>query len=48
MLSIPVGDTAINLVIYPPNLERVTLKTRNGRVRERARIDAVKALLRQT
>ena len=48
VLSIPVGDTAINLVIYPPNLERVTLKTRNGRVRERARIDAVKALLRQT
>lgn len=48
VLTIPVDDTVINLVIYPPNLERVIPKTRSGRIRERARIDTVKALLRQT
>ena len=45
VLTIQNADTVINLVIYPPNEERVTLKTRDGRVRERARLDAVRSLL---
>lgn len=40
------GDTA-NLVIYPPQDERITFYTRDGRVRERARMEAVAALLAQ-
>jgi hypothetical protein len=39
-------DTAdANLVIYPPQLERVSLKHRDGRARERMRADALRALL---
>jgi hypothetical protein len=39
-------DTAdANLVIMPPNLERVSLKFRDGRTRERIRADALRALL---
>lgn len=34
-----------NLVVYPAQLERIVLKTRDGRVRERARLDAVRELL---
>ena len=45
VLTIHVDDTITNLVIYPPNQERVTQKMRDGRTRERARLDAVKALL---
>ena len=39
-------DTAdANLVIYPPRLERVSLKYRDGRTRERIRADALRAML---
>lgn len=39
-------DTAdANLVIYPPRLERVSLKTRDGRPRERIKADALRKLL---
>ena len=39
-------DTAdANLVIYPPRLERVSLKTRDGRPRERIKADALRRLL---
>ena len=39
-------DTAdANLVIFPPQLERVVLKHRDGRPRERVRADALRALL---
>lgn len=39
-------DTAdANLVIMPPHLERVSLKHRDGRSRERVRVDALRALL---
>lgn len=45
VLTIDDGDTVTNLVIYPPKQERVTFKTRDGRTRERARLEAVKSLL---
>ena len=35
----------INLVLYPPDLERVSFKTRDGRPRPRARLEAVQRLL---
>ena len=39
-------DTATaNLIIYPTHEERVTPRTRDGRIRQRARLDAVMALL---
>lgn len=41
-----VSDSAVtNLVIYPLDDERVSFKTRDGRVRERARLDVVNKLL---
>lgn len=45
VLTIRTDNAVANLVIYPPNEERVTLRTRDGRIRERARLDAVQALL---
>lgn len=39
-------DTAdANLVIYPPQLERVVMKHRDGRPRERIRAEALRALI---
>ncbi len=39
-------DTAdANLVIFPPQMERVVLKHRDGRPRERIRADALRALI---
>lgn len=39
-------DTAeANLVIFPPQLERVVMKQRDGRPRERIRADALRALI---
>ena len=38
-------DAAINLIVYPPQHERVTFKTRDGRSRPRARIETVRKLL---
>jgi hypothetical protein len=45
VLSIHADDAVVNLIIYPPNEERVTFKTRDGRIRERARLDALRTLL---
>lgn len=40
------GDAVLsNLVIYPRDQERVSLRTRSGRIRERARLDVVNRLL---
>ncbi len=35
----------INLVLYPPDLERIRFKTRDGRPRPRARLEVVQRLL---
>jgi len=41
-------DTAeANLVIFPPQMERMAMKQRDGRPRERIRADALRALLRE-
>ena len=45
VLTLHSDDTDINLVVYPAHEERVSFKTRDGRVRPRARLDAVKKLL---
>lgn len=45
VLTIPIDDVVANLVIYPRNEERISSKTRDGRVRERARLAIVKKLL---
>ena len=45
VLTIEEEDSVTNLIIYPANEERVTHKTRDGRVRPRARRDAVLKLL---
>ena len=45
VLTLYDGDTAINLVIYSRQDERVVFRTHDGRVRPRARIAAVKRLL---
>lgn len=47
VLTVYDDETAINLVVYPPQDERVVFRTRDGRVRARARIDAVRRLLEQ-
>ena len=39
------GEFAANLIVFPSRDERVLLKTHDGRTRERARVDAVEALL---
>lgn len=38
-------DAVVNLVVYPSHEERVAFKRRDGRVRPRARLDAVRKLL---
>ena len=45
VLTIHSDDAVANLIIYPPHEERVTFRTRDGRVRQRARLDAVNKLL---
>lgn len=47
VLQVEWDGEAANLVIYPPQDERSALRNRDGRVRERARLDAVAALLHQ-
>jgi hypothetical protein len=47
VLTIHSDNAIANLIIYPVNQERVVLKTRDGRVRQRARLDAVKNLLQK-
>jgi len=45
VLTINDDDVLINLIVYPANQERVSFKTRDGRVRPHARLDAVLKLL---
>lgn len=45
VLSLDLGDAIANLVVYPPHEERVTLRTRDGRIRERVQLPALEALL---
>ena len=45
VLTVHSEDAIANLIVYPPQEERVSFKSRNGRVRQRARLDAVKKLL---
>ena len=45
VLTVHAADADINLVIYPRDAERVVSRTRDGRVRPRARREAVLALL---
>ena len=48
VLTVQDDDVVVNLVVYSSQDERVTFKTRDGRVRPRARIEAVKKLLAAT
>lgn len=45
VLTIHDEDSIANLIIYPPHEERVTLRTRDGRVRSRTRLDGLMKLL---
>lgn len=47
VLVVQTEDADVNLIIFPPQLERTTFKYRDGRTRERARIDAVAALVQE-
>lgn len=45
VLRIEAEEADVRLIVLPPNQERVNFKSRDGRIRERARPDAVHALL---
>ena len=45
VLTIHSDDAIANLIVYPTDEERVTFKTRDGRIRQRARLEAVRKLL---
>ncbi|MCB1964838.1 MAG: hypothetical protein KDI64_01980 [Candidatus Accumulibacter sp.] len=45
VLTIVIDDAVANLVVYPRDDERVIFKTRDGRTRERARLETVNKLL---
>ncbi len=45
VLQVPVDDAIANLVIYPIHDERVVFRHRDGRIRERAKTEAVAALI---
>jgi hypothetical protein len=45
VLTLDDGDTVTNLIIYPAHEERIVFKTRDGRVRQHARLDAVIKLI---
>ena len=45
VLTVHSDDDVANLIIYPIHEERVSFKTRDGRTRQRARLDAVIRLL---
>jgi len=45
VLTLHSDETVANLIIYPTQEERVAFKTRDGRTRPRARIDAVNKLI---
>ena len=48
VLTIQSEDATVNLIVYPPNEERVAFKTRDGRIRPRVRLDALRQLLADT
>lgn len=48
VLTIVGEETVANLVIYPRDDERLNLRARDGRVRERARLDIVQRLLAES
>ena len=45
VLTIDDDDAVINLIVYPAHQERVSFKTRDGRVRQRADLNAVLKLI---
>lgn len=45
VLTLCMDDTVCNLIVYPAQEERVTFKTRSGKARPRARLEAVRHLL---
>jgi hypothetical protein len=45
VLTMHSDDAVANLIVYPRNEERGAVRTRDGRIRQRARIDAVNRLL---
>lgn len=48
VLTLHDDDAVINLIVYPANEERVSFRTRDGRVRQHARLEAVSRLLNAT
>jgi hypothetical protein len=48
VLTLNDADAVINLIIYPARDERVAFKTRDGRIRQHARRDAVLKLINAT
>jgi hypothetical protein len=45
VLTILSDDVVANFVVYPRDQERVSVRKRDGRIRDRARLAAVKELL---
>lgn len=45
VLTLNDEDAVVNLIIYPAHQERVSFKTRDGKIRPRARLDAVLKLI---
>ena len=45
VLTLSDDDAVVNLIIYPAHQERVSFKTRDGKIRPRARLDAVLKLI---
>ena len=45
VLTLNDDDAVVNLIIYPAHQERVSVKTRDGKIRPRARLDAVLKLI---
>ena len=48
VLTLNDDGAVINLIVYPRIEERVVLKTRDGRPRQRVRLDALKKLLAES
>jgi hypothetical protein len=48
VLTLQDEEVPINLVIYPYNDERITLRTRDGRIRPRMRLEALDRLIRES
>ena len=48
VLTIHNDDATINLIVYPHNDERITFRSRDGRVRQRMRLEALEHLIAET